>query len=112
MAYCYVPQALAATRAFLAATRGHLACAVQRTVPKTTTDAQKAELVETTDSGGSRNSAVNSCWLARWRTSRQGSRANQMKSLADHSCAARLRPERLLPPPGTQPLRAVEPPAP
>jgi len=46
MGYCYVPQALAATRAFLDTPREHLACAVHRTIPKTTPCAPKVELVE------------------------------------------------------------------
>ena len=48
MGYRYVPQALAATRAFLDTPRQHLACAVHRSIPKTTPCAPQVELVEKT----------------------------------------------------------------
>jgi len=55
MKYGYVLQGLVATKRFLSATRVHLACAVHRTIPKTTTCAQKAELIETIDTGVSKS---------------------------------------------------------
>ena len=51
MGYNYVPQAAAATKRFLGATRGYLARAAHRTIPKITTCDEKAQLVERIDAG-------------------------------------------------------------
>ena len=85
MKYRYVLQGLAATKGFLGATRVHLVCAVHRTIPKTTTCARKAELVETIDAVGpgmkaAGIKAVNCFWLARRRTCRHCSEAKSATS--------------------------------